>query len=113
MIRALAFDFDGLMVDTEATSLQSWQELYALHGVELPLDLWVTLIGTWDAPFNPSAYLEGLIGRPITAEEHAHRYTRELELSCELPLMPGVLAHLEAAEKLELPLAVVSSSSRL
>jgi len=113
MIRALVFDFDGLMVDTEATSLQSWQELYAGHGHELPLDLWVTLIGTWDAAFNPSVYLEGLVGRPMTAEEHAHRYTRELELSRQLPLMPGVIAHIEAAEERGLALAVASSSSRV
>ena len=113
MIRALVFDFDGLMVDTEATSLQSWQELYAAQGQELPLDLWLTLIGTWDAAFDPSVYLEELVGRPIAAEEHARRYSRELELSRQLPLMPGVLSHIEAAERRGMPLAVASSSSRV
>jgi HAD superfamily hydrolase (TIGR01509 family) len=112
MIRALVFDFDGLMVDTEATSLQSWQELYAQHGQELPLDLWVTLIGTWDATFNPTVYLEQRIGRELTAAEHAERYSRELALAAQMPLMPGVLAHLDAADERGLPMAVASSSSR-
>jgi HAD superfamily hydrolase (TIGR01509 family) len=112
MISALVFDFDGLMVDTEATSLQSWQELYAEHGLELPLDLWATLIGTWDAAFNPATYLEERIGRALTESEHAERYAREWRLAAEQPLMPGVVTHIEAAEKLGLPLAVASSSSR-
>ena len=112
MLKALVLDFDGLMVDTEATSLRSWQELYRANRQELPLDLWVTLIGTWDAAFNPAAYLESLIGRELTDEEHAERYAREQALAAQQPLLPGVLRHLDAAEELGVALAVASSSSR-
>ena len=46
MIRALLFDFDGLIVDTETPSYASWQEVYRQHGHELPLDRWAAVIGT-------------------------------------------------------------------
>lgn len=112
MLKALVFDFDGLMVDTEGTSLLSWQELYGRYGQKLPLDLWVTLIGTWDAAFNPTEYLAGLIGRPLSAEELAERYAREIELASREPLLPGVSTHMDAADAAGIPMAVASSSSR-
>ena len=32
MIRAIVFDFDGLILDTELPEFQSWQEIYEAHG---------------------------------------------------------------------------------
>jgi len=40
-IRALIFDFDGLILDTESTEYQSWQELFTDHGCQLSLNLWI------------------------------------------------------------------------
>lgn len=37
-LRALIFDFDGLIVDTETSSLAVAQEAYRRHGFELPSD---------------------------------------------------------------------------
>ncbi len=31
-IKALVFDFDGLMVDTEGPAYESWQEIYQEYG---------------------------------------------------------------------------------
>ena len=31
MIQALIFDFDGLILDTEQSEFQAWQEVYAEH----------------------------------------------------------------------------------
>ncbi len=36
MIRALIFDFDGLIVDTENPVFQAWSEVYEDFGCELP-----------------------------------------------------------------------------
>jgi putative hydrolase of the HAD superfamily len=35
---AMVFDFDGLILETEGPSLQSWAEIYREHGLEIPLD---------------------------------------------------------------------------
>jgi HAD superfamily hydrolase (TIGR01509 family) len=39
-VRALLFDFDGLVIDTEGPSYRAWAEVYDRHGHELPLETW-------------------------------------------------------------------------
>jgi HAD superfamily hydrolase (TIGR01509 family) len=112
MIQAIIFDLDGLIVDTETTSLRSWQEAYEAAGFEVPLDQWLTTIGTWDAPFDPVADLSAKRGCPLTDEEILERREREWELASELPLLPGVLEHIEAAESAGVAMGLASSSSR-
>lgn len=111
--RAVIFDFDGLIVDTETTALRSWQELYARFGETLPLDKWVTLIGTWDARWSPRAELDERLGRRLDWDTlEPARMARERSLADEQPLLPGVLDRLDEARELGLWLAVASSSSR-
>ena len=112
MISAIVFDLDGLIIDTERTSLQSWDEAYHQAGLELPLDLWRTTIGTWGAAFDPVTDLGRRRGRPLSAGEIEARREREWELASELPVMPGVLEHLDAAAAYGMSTAVASSSSR-
>jgi putative hydrolase of the HAD superfamily len=64
MIKALIFDFDGLILDTEVPEYQSWVELYQAYSSALPLEKWLESIGTTDA-FNPYEYLEQQLGRTI------------------------------------------------
>lgn len=112
-MRALVFDFDGLIADTETTSLRSWQELYREHGQELPVDAWLQLIGTWDSPWDPRAELEERLGHALDWDAiEPRRRERELELADETPMLPGVLGYLDDASRLGLTLAVASSSSR-
>jgi HAD superfamily hydrolase (TIGR01509 family) len=112
MINAIVFDLDGLIVDTERTSLQSWREAYEAAGVELPLESWTTIIGTWGGAWDPAEDLGTRRGAPLTSEELDARKAREWDLAAELPLMPGVREHLEAACEWGLAMGVASSSSR-
>jgi HAD superfamily hydrolase (TIGR01509 family) len=110
-IRALLFDFDGLIVDTETPSYASWQAVYREHGQELPLDRWAAIIGTIGG-FEPLDYLEELHG-PIDRDAVAtRRREHELELLEIEQLRPGILDYLEEAERRGLKTAIVSSSSR-
>jgi HAD superfamily hydrolase (TIGR01509 family) len=110
-LRALLFDFDGLIVDTETPSLSSWQELYREHGHELTLDRWAAAVGTIGG-FDPVAHLEELAG-PIDRDEALpRRLARDLELCDVEELRPGVLDYLEEAERRGLTTAIVSSASR-
>jgi len=111
-VRGLLFDFDGLIVDTETPSMASWQELYREHGHELPLEQWMTLVGTIGAPFDPYAHLEELAG-PLDREAVLQRRRdHELSLTDVEDLRPGILEYLEDARALGLKAAIVSSSTQ-
>jgi HAD superfamily hydrolase (TIGR01509 family) len=112
-LRAVVFDFDGLVVDTETTALASWQELYARFGERVPLDRWRDLIGTWDAAWSPAAELESRVGRALDWETlEPERRAREIALADAQPLLPGVLARLDECRDRGVWTAVASSSSR-
>jgi HAD superfamily hydrolase (TIGR01509 family) len=111
-VRGLLFDFDGLIVDTETPSMASWQELYREHGQELPVEQWITLVGTIGAPFDPYAHLEELAGPLDRAAVLERRRDHELSLTDVEELRPGVLDYLEEADRLGLRKAIVSSSTR-
>ena len=111
-IRGLLFDFDGLLIDTETPSRVAYEELYREHGHELPLDKWATLVGTIGAEWDPDAYLEQLVGRPLDQVALAERRSaREFELSELEDLRPGIAEYLDEAEHRRLKTAIVSSSS--
>jgi HAD superfamily hydrolase (TIGR01509 family) len=110
-VRALLFDFDGLIVDTETPSFASWQEVYREHGQELPLERWAAIIGTIGG-FEPLDYLEELHGPIDRQAVKERRREHELELVEIENLRPGVLGYLEEAKRLGLMTAIVSSSSR-
>ncbi len=110
-IRALLFDFDGLILDTETPSYASWQEVYREHGQELPLDRWAAIIGTIGG-FEPLDYLEELHGPIDRAAVRTRRHEHELRLLEIEELRPGILEYLEEAERRGLKTAIVSSSTR-
>jgi HAD superfamily hydrolase (TIGR01509 family) len=110
-IRALLFDFDGLIVDTETPSFASWQEVYREHGEKLPLERWAAIVGTIGG-FEPLDYLEELHG-PVDREAvKARRDEHEISLLEIEELRPGVVEYLEEAQRLGLKTAIVSSSTQ-
>ncbi|GIX08150.1 MAG: phosphoglycolate phosphatase [Candidatus Poribacteria bacterium] len=110
VLRALFFDMDGLLVDTELPDFLSWQETLAEYGLALPFELWLKGVGTY-APFR--RFLAEL-GVPesehdrLRAEQRV-RYLKRLESAEPLP---GVRPLLEAARAAGLTLGVVSTASR-
>ncbi|GCE27519.1 hypothetical protein KDA_30030 [Dictyobacter alpinus] len=113
MIQALIFDFDGLILDTEISAFQSWQEIYQEYDKELPLEMWATCIGSGLDTFDPHGYLEELIEESIPRHSLAERrLKRHLELIESQVALPGVETYIEDAHRLGLKIAVASSSPR-
>lgn len=113
MIRALVFDFDGLIVDTEIPIFRVWQRIYRERGQELPLDRWLTTIGTASAGFDPARELGVRTGEkfdPRVLKGLERLYYQEATAMQQL--LPGVAEYMAAARQLGLKTAVASSSSR-
>ena len=112
MIRALVFDFDGLILETEGPALDSWAEIYREHGFEVPMDKWHGYLGS-DRGFEPVDHLAALVGEGLDkAATQKRRDQRKNELIEALDLMEGVRDYIADGRRLGLKLAIASSSSR-
>jgi HAD superfamily hydrolase (TIGR01509 family) len=113
MIRGLIFDFDGLIIDSETTDFQSWQEIFEAHGCSLPLDGWMANVGRASNTFDVYGALEAQAGRNLDrAAIRAQHRQRNLNMLAAMPTLPGVEATIADARRAGLKLAVASSSSR-
>jgi len=112
-IKALVFDFDGLIVDTEVPIFRAWQRIYREHGQDLPLEQWLTIIGTASGPFDPVIDLAKKTGAKLDEQElKALEVLYYQEATALQQLLPGVIDYLVAARQLGLKTAVASSSTR-
>jgi HAD superfamily hydrolase (TIGR01509 family) len=112
VIGALVFDFDGLILETEGPSLESWAEIYREHGFEIPLEKWHGYIGS-DRGFEPVEYLAALVGEGLDKlATQARRDKRKDELIAALDVMEGVRDYIADARLLGFKLGIATSSSR-
>jgi HAD superfamily hydrolase (TIGR01509 family) len=112
VIRALVFDFDGLILETETPAYQAWAEVYREFGHELPKELWLEYIGREGGWFDALVYLEGLVGpRDDRDAIQERRDARKTELVMAVAETAGLRALLTDARARGLRLAVCSSST--
>jgi HAD superfamily hydrolase (TIGR01509 family) len=112
-IKAVVFDFDGLILDTESHEYYAHAEVYRQQGVELPIEVWGECIGTDASAFDVYAYLEQLVGHPVEREklknDRLALYTKRMS---QEDIRPGVRDYLQSAQALGLRIGLASSSPR-
>jgi putative hydrolase of the HAD superfamily len=114
VIKALIFDFDGLIMDTESPAVDGWKAIYAEYGQEFPLQLWIEkVVGISAGNFDAAAHLAGLTGQSLDlAALRSRALTYRLQVQSRLPALPGVNDYIKTAKRLGLRLVVASSSDR-
>ena len=111
--KAIVFDFDGLIVDTEVPEYEAWLGIFRSYGVDLPLSVWTPHIGGGYDGFDIYAHLAELTGRPIDRNELRRRRRAEFaELFKHAVPLPGVEDYITTAQDRGIRIGIASSSPR-
>jgi HAD superfamily hydrolase (TIGR01509 family) len=112
-IKALIFDFDGLILDTETPEYQVWQTIYRENGFELPHDEWGKIIGGAGlSNFDAAEHLSILSQGQLDSVSLRDRFRSESHaLIHSQAILPGVKDYIYEAKRLGLKLAIASSSA--
>jgi HAD superfamily hydrolase (TIGR01509 family) len=114
MIKAIFFDFNGVIIDDEPIQMKAYQEVLRGHEISLTEELYYGGLGMDDRTFVRSVFAKS--GKPLTdavldsvidAKTAVHRDT----IKDELPLFPGVLTFLKAAAR-QFQLGLVSMANQ-
>ncbi len=111
MIKAVVFDCDGLLVDTESGWYEAYKEVLTSYGFEMPLREFAVSIGGDESPLVRFVRENNIdtLDIAIVAEEIRQLYEKKM---AHPTLLPGVERYLEAAQANGLRIALASSSDR-
>lgn len=112
MLRALIFDFDGLILDTETPEVLVWQSIYRDYGFELPVHEWEKTVGGYGiSSFDAAEHLAHLTQGRLDPVSERLRYRKEADAIIHANLvLPGVKDIIREAKAHGLKVAIGSSS---
>jgi HAD superfamily hydrolase (TIGR01509 family) len=111
-VRAVVFDMDGLMVNSEPLSRQAWDEVLRDYGHQMDDATYHRIVGR--RTHESAGIVSKAYGLPITAQELAAAKIARWDIIWRrgLPPMPGLMALHEQLAARHVPWAVATSSPR-
>jgi HAD superfamily hydrolase (TIGR01509 family) len=110
-MKAVIFDFDGLIVDTETPAFEAWSDIYRENGAELLKEDWVQVVGTTYSNFHPVDHLNKLTGKNFDRKKLSEEKDRRKAAICDsMPILPGVKALITQAQGLGIKIGLASTS---
>jgi HAD superfamily hydrolase (TIGR01509 family) len=109
MIRALIFDFDGLILDTETAMIEAYGDVHRAHGLAFDRALFVHGVGHADLAFDPwRAFGPRADRKGLELERKAFNRTRNEAQQA----LPGVIPLIGRAAVGGLRIGLASNSNR-
>lgn len=113
MLKAIIFDFDGTIIDTEMVWYEAFRDAYRAYGVDLTVEMYAPAIGTSHEAFNPFEYLVTDLHLPIDLGDFRRQVeARHRALMERQAIRPGVMNWLTEALRHQLRIGMASSSPR-
>ena len=114
MIKAIFFDFNGVIIDDETIQMKAYQEILRGHEIDLTEEWYMSALGMDDRTFVKSMFerakkplTDPVLETVLDSKTDLHR-----EMIAELPLFPGVLTFLKAASR-KFSLGLVSMANKV
>jgi beta-phosphoglucomutase len=114
MIKAIFFDFNGVIIDDETIQMKAYQEILRGHEIDLTEESYMSALGMDDRTFVKTMFerakkplTDPMLETVLDAKTDLHR-----EMITELPLFPGVLTFLKATSR-EFSLGLVSMANKV
>jgi beta-phosphoglucomutase len=113
MIKAIFFDFNGVIIDDETIQMKAYQEVLSGHEIDLKEEWYMSALGMDDRTFVQAMFERAkkpltnpVLETVLNAKVDLHR-----EMIAELPLFPGVLTFLKACAR-EFSIGLVSMANK-
>jgi HAD superfamily hydrolase (TIGR01509 family) len=102
MIKAIFFDFNGVIIDDESIQMKAYQEILSEHDIALTEEWYFDALGMDDKTFVRYAFERAK--KPLSSDVHASVLARKTQLhrtmiEDELPLFPGVVTFLKSLSR--------------
>jgi HAD superfamily hydrolase (TIGR01509 family) len=111
--RAVIFDMDGLMLDSERVDRDIWREVVSEWGFDFPDALHGKMIGRSEADSNQLISEHFGLDFPLAELRTKVKARWQLRIAQGgLPPMPGLINLLEFLERVQMPTAVATSTER-
>src|SRR6476619_232439 len=101
MIKAIFFDFNGVIIDDQTIQMKAYQEVLRGHEVEVTEEAYMSALGMDDRTFVKAMFerAKKSLTDPVLAKVRDDKTDLHCQMIEVLPLFPGVLTFLKATAR--------------